>query len=191
VLAPFEPQLAKARGIEDAAKRKAAIADVESQVVAQQENAALVAELKKAHPSKDNLEIADLAAPRIRVPKVPLGMDADEFDRVQALIRKYLKDKGFHDAEGFATGSRVTGVTFNPTKGPERPTPFGHATTDFAKRDFDITIITSTPLKPAQQKELKQLYLREFKHPLGIRPIHDRRMLAHIRVYGKIDLTLK
>ena len=115
-LKPHEPQLAKAAAIADPAARKAAIADVESQVTAQQENLALVAELKKADPKMTNKQIADKVADKIKVPRVPHGMDADEFRRAQELIKKFLQEKGITDAEGFATGSRITGVTFNPKK---------------------------------------------------------------------------
>jgi hypothetical protein len=186
VLKPFEPQLAKARGIEDAAKRKAAIADLESQVEAQQENLALVAELKKANPTMKNKQIADLAAGSIKVPKVPLGMDADEFQRAQGLIKKWLHDKGLTDVEGFVTGSRVTGVTFNPKK-----PAFGQVSGDLSTKDLDITLITPRKLSNSEVEALMALYKRELKHPLGVRNVVDREQLKYIPVYGKIDLALK
>ena len=190
VLGPFEPQLAKARGIGDAAKRKAAIADVEAQVEAQQENLALVAGLKKTNPTLKNKEIADLAAPSIRVPKVPFGMDAEEFERAQAFIRKFLAEKGIRDAEGFATGSRITGVTFNPKKGPTWPTPFGDAPPSFAKKDFDVSIITTPELTPTAAKKLEAAFKLEFGYKLGVRPMSPSE-LGRIPVYGKLDLDLK
>jgi hypothetical protein len=185
-LAAYEPQLAKAGGIADAAQRKAALADLELQLSTQQENLALVAELQKADPTMTRKQIAEAAKSRIRVPTVPHGMDADEFKRAQELIKNWLQDKGIHDAEGFATGSRITGVTFNPKK-----PAFGQAATDFAKKDFDITLITSRKLTVRELEELEGLYKLAFKHPLGIRNVWDPRRLGFIPVYGKLDLMLK
>lgn len=187
-LSAYEPQLAKAGGITDEAKRQAALADIERQMASQQENLALIDELKKANPKMTNKEIADLAAPRIKVPTVPHGMDAEEFQRAQEFIKKFLQDRGIKDAEGFATGSRITGVTFNPKK-----PAFGQASSSFAKKDFDITIITSPtrPLTKGEIKKLQDAYAAEFKHPLGVRAVSDTRQLGFIPVYGKLDLVLK
>jgi Sec-independent protein translocase protein TatA len=187
-LSAYEPQLAKAGAITDEAKRQAALADIERQMASQQENLALIDELKKANPKMTNKEIADLAAPRIKVPTVPHGMDAEEFQRAQEFIKKFLQDRGIKDAEGFATGSRITGVTFNPKK-----PAFGQASSSFAKKDFDITIITSPsrPLTKGEIKKLQDAYAAEFKHPLGVRAVSDPHQLGFIPVYGKLDLVLK
>jgi len=182
----FEKQLEKAAGIADAKKRQAAIADIESQISTQKANVDLVAELKKANPGKSNKEIADLAKSKIKVPTVPHGMTADEFQEAQDLIKKFLQDKGLKDVEGFATGSRITGATFNPKK-----TAFGQISTDFSKKDFDITLVTPIPLTKSEIKKLKELYKAKFKHELGIRNVSDKKQLEHIPVYGKIDLDLK
>ena len=185
-MAAFEKQLEKASSIADTPKRQAALADIESQILAQKENAALIAELKKANPGKSNKEIADMAASRIKVPNVPHGMTAEEFQEAQDLIKKFLNDKGLKDVEGFATGSRITGVTFNPKK-----PAFGKAATDFSGKDFDITLITPRDLSNSEVEELMKLYKDRFKHKLGVRIVFDKRQLAHIPVYGKIDLNLK
>ncbi|MCW6005128.1 hypothetical protein K1W54_11125 [Micromonospora sp. CPCC 205371] len=186
-LQAFEAQLDKAAGISDASRRQAAIATVESQVEAQQANAARIAELQAANPTATRKEIADLAAPGLRVPSVPMGMDADEFQRAQDLIRRYLTDNGLAGTEGFATGSRVTGVTMNPKKAAT----FGKPGTDFGGKDLDITLITPRAMTRSEIRKLEELYSKEFKHPLGIRNVFDRRELDHIPVYGKIDLDLK
>ena len=182
----FEKQLEKAGGITNAKKRQAALADIESQISTQKENVDLVAEIKKANPGKSNKEIAELAKSRIKVPNVPHGMTADEFQEAQDLIKKFLQEKGLKDVEGFATGSRITGVTFNP----KRPA-FGEKSTDFSKKYFDITLVTSRKITPTETKELKNLYKVKFKHKLGIRNIVDKRQLPNTPVYGKIDLNLK
>jgi len=185
-MAAFEKQLEKAGDIADIKKRKAALADIESKISTQKENVDLVAEIKKANPGKSNKEIADLAKSRIKVPNVPHGMTADEFQEAQDLIKKFLQDKGLKDVEGFATGSRITGATFNPKK-----PAFGQISTGFSERDFDITLVTSRKLTTSETKKLKELYKTKFKHNLGIRNVVDKRQLTHIPVYGKIDLNLK
>jgi len=185
-LEPFEKQLEKAAGITDAGKRQTAIADVESQVVAQQENVALIEELKKANPTKSNREIADLAADRIKVPNVPMGMDAEEFSKAQEFIKNFMHEKGYPDVQGFATGSRVTGATFNPKK-----PAFGAPTADFAGRDFDITLVTSKKMPNSQIKALTESYEKAFGHPLGVRNVSDPETLKHIPVFGKIELNLQ
>ena len=185
-LGRFETQLEKARGLTDAAAREKAIKDIESQIAAQEENAALIAELKKANPTKNNKEIAELAKSRIKVPNVPLGMTAEEFAEAQTLIKEYLASRGIADAEGFATGSRITGVTFNPKK-----TSFGSVSGELATKDFDITLITKRPLTNSEVESLKKLFEAKFGFPLGVRAVSDIRQLAYIPVYGKIDLTLK
>jgi len=114
-------------------------------------------------------------------------MTTEEFLEAQSLIKKYLQDKGLTDVEGFATGSRVTGVTTNPKKGEA----FGKAAADFTKKDLDITLVTSRKLTNSEIEGLQKLYQARFKHPLGIRNVFDRRQLAHLPVYGKIDFTLK
>jgi hypothetical protein len=182
----FEKQLQKAGGIADAKKRQAALADIESQISTQKENVDLIAELKKANPGKSNKEIADLAKSKIKVPTIPHGMTADEFQEAQDLIKKFLQDKGLKDVEGFATGSRITGATFNPKK-----PAFGKISTDFATKDFDITLVTSRKLTNAETQQLQELYKAKFKHDLGIRNVFDKRQLDHIPIYGKIDLNLK
>lgn len=185
-LAAFERQLENAGNIANTQKRSAALADIESQLSTQKANVELVAELKKANPDLSNKEIADLAKSRIQVPTVPHGMSADEFQEAQNLIKKFLADKGLQDVEGFATGSRITGATFNPKK-----PAFGQRSTDFTNKDFDITLITSRPLSRSEQAQLQALYRAKFGHDLGIRNVVDRRQLSHIPVYGKIDLNLK
>jgi hypothetical protein len=187
-LAAFEKQIEKAGDIADAPKRQAAIADIESQISSQKENAALVAELKKANPNLSNKEIAELAKSRIKVPNVPHGMTAEEFQEAQDLIKKFLNEKGLKDVEGFATGSRITGVTFNP-KGA-KAAKFGKIS-DLSKSDLDITLVTPRELKRGEIDKLKELYLARFKHPLGVSNISDKRQLAYKPVYGKIDLNLK
>jgi hypothetical protein len=113
-------------------------------------------------------------------------MTADEFQEAQDLIKQFLQDKGLKDVEGFATGSRITGVTFNPKK-----PAFGQISSDFSRKDFDITLITSRKLTVSETKQLQSLYKARFKHDLGIRNVVDKAQLGHIPVYGKIDLTLK
>jgi hypothetical protein len=184
-LASFEAQLAKVGTITDAAKRQAAIAAVESQVASQKHNVELVAELRAANPTLKEGEIARLAASRIQVPTVPHGMTPDEFAEAQRLIREWLVSKGVTDATGFATGSRITGATFNPGK----KAGFGKKIDDFADRDFDITIVSATTLSNSQREELMRLYKARFKHDLGIRNI-DAAQVPHIPVWGKIDLEL-
>jgi len=186
-LAAFEGQLAKAGTITDAAKRQAAVAAVEEQVASQKSNVALMEELKKANPTLKEAELAKLAAPRIKVPTVPHGMTPDEFAEAQSLIKDWLAKKGITDATGFATGSRVTGATFNPGKKAN----FGKLITDFKDRDLDITLITGTKLTNSMQDELRALYKARFKHDLGIRNIVDKRQLDHIPVWGKIDLQIQ
>lgn len=186
-LAPFEKQLEKAAGITDATKQQKAAADIESQISAQQHNQALVKELKGSSPEgTSNREIADKAAPRIQLPNVPMGMDAEEFERAQAYIRKFLKDRGVEGAEGFVTGSRVTGVTFNPKK-----TTFGLPGESFAGKDLDITLITKEKISNSAIRSLEEGYAREFRHPLGVRNVSDPETLKNIPVFGKIELDLK
>ncbi|WP_315094453.1 hypothetical protein [uncultured Cellulomonas sp.] len=184
-LAAFEAQLAKAGTITDAAKRQAAISAVESQVASQKHNVELVAELRAANPTLKEGELARLAAARIEVPTVPHGMTPDEFAEAQQLIKDWLASKGRTGTTGFATGSRVTGATFNPGKKDK----FGQLITDFKERDLDITLVHEKPLTNSQRDELQRLYKARFKHDLGIRAI-DASQLAHIPVWGKIDLAL-
>jgi hypothetical protein len=185
-LGRFEKQLEKARGVTDAAAREKAIKDIESQIAAQEENAALIAELKKANPTKSNKEIAELAKPRIKVPNVPLGMTAEEFAEAQKLIKGQLDSIGIKDAEGFVTGSRITGVTFNPKK-----TSFGSVSGDLAGKDFDITLITSRAMTRSETEALQRAFQAKFGFPLGIRNVVDKRQLDFLPIYGKLDLTLK
>ena len=185
-MAAFEKQLEKAAGITDAKKRQAALADIESQISTQQENAELVAELQKTRPDLKNKDIADLAKPNIKVPTVPHGMTAEEFQEAQGIIKKFLQEKGLNGVEGFATGSRITGVTFNPKK-PK----FGQISTDFSGKDFDITLITSRKLTNSEVEQLQKLYKAKLGHSLGIRNIVDKKQLDYIPIYGKIDLDLK
>ncbi|BAY24704.1 OmpA/MotB domain-containing protein [Calothrix sp. NIES-2100] len=185
-MAAFEQQLEKAAAIGDATKRQAAIADIQSQISTQKANVDLVAELKKANPKMSNKEIAELAKSKIKVPTVPHGMTADEFQDAQDLIKKFLQDKGLKDVEGFATGSRITGATFNPKK-----PAFGQISSDFSKKDFDITLVTSRKLTNTETRQLQELYKAKFKHDLGIRNVVDKKQLDYIPVYGKIDLNLK
>jgi hypothetical protein len=186
-LAAFEKQLARAGEITDVAKRQAAVAVIEQQITTQKANVALVAELRAANPTLKEGQIARLAASRITVPTVPHGMTLEEFTEAQALIKNWLATKGISGASGFATGSRVTGATFNPGK----KAGFGKTITDFSGRDLDITLVTPTALTSSMQDELRRLYKARFGHELGIRPITDTRELAHIPVWGKIDLNLK
>jgi hypothetical protein len=181
-----EPLLERAAAITDAAKRRAALADIEQQLHSQQQNLDLIEELKAANPTASNKQIADLAAPRIQVPAVPHGMDAAQFARAQALVKQELAAMGMADVEGFATGSRVTGVTFNPKK----KATFGSAGTDFSGKDLDITLITPKELSNGQLRRLEGAFEKAFGFPLGIRNVVDRRELTFIPVYGKIPLAL-
>ncbi|TGO01950.1 hypothetical protein PN36_33920, partial [Candidatus Thiomargarita nelsonii] len=110
--------------------------NVKSQRETQKAN--VEASLKKAHPGKSNKEIADLAKDALKIPDVPYGLTTEQFQKAQQLIKEFLQTKGVTVTEGFATGSRVTGTTFNPKK-----STFGEMITDFSKRDFDITLVTN------------------------------------------------
>jgi hypothetical protein len=121
------------------------------------------------------------------VPSVPHGMTLEEFTEAQTLIRDWLAKRGITDATGFATGSRVTGTTFNPSK----KASFGKTITDFTDRDFDLTLVTTKKLTNSMQDELMSLYKSRFKHDLGIRNITDKRELDFLPIWGKIDLNLK
>jgi len=129
-------------------------------------NVELVTSLKKAHPGKSNKEIADLAKHNLKIPDVPYGLTAKQFQKAQQLIKEFLQTKGVTEIEGFATGSRVIGTTFNPKK-----STFGEMITDFSKRDFDITLVTNKNLTKTQIKTLQDQYFKEFGHKLGIRNV--------------------
>jgi hypothetical protein len=151
----------------------------------QKANVELVASLKKAHPGKSNKEIADLAKDALKIPDVPYGLTTEQFHKAQQLIKEFLQTKGVTVIEGFATGSRVTGTTFNPKK-----STFGEMITDFSKRDFDITLVTNQKISRNQTKVLQDWYFEEFHHRLGIRNVVDTRQLEYIPIYGKIDMRL-
>jgi hypothetical protein len=185
-LAGVEKQLEAAAGVQDAGKRKRALADIESQVDAQKANVELVESLRAQHPGKSEKQLAELAKGNLQVPNVPFGYTADEFKEAQELIKKYMQDAGFKEVTGFATGSRITGATFNPTKKGQ----FGKRIEDFTKRDFDITLVTEKEMTGGQINKLQAAFKSRFKHELGIRNFADKRQLDHIPIYGKIDLDL-
>lgn len=155
------------------------------QLETQKANVELVTSLKKSHPSKSNKEIADLAKHNLKIPDVPYGLTAKQFQEAQQLIKEFLQAKGVAVTTGFATGSRVTGTTFNPKK-----STFGEMITDFSKRDFDITLVTNQKLSRSQTKALQDRFFEEFHHLLGIRNVVDTRQLDYLPIYGKIDMRL-
>ncbi len=185
-LAGVEKQLEAAAGIQDAGKRQRALADIESQAAAQKANVELMESLRAQHPGKSEKELAELAKGDLRVPNVPFGYTADEFKEAQELIKQYMQGEGFKEVTGFATGSRITGATFNPGKKAQ----FGKRIDDFTKRDFDITLITDKKMTSGQLDKLKAAFKGRFKHDLGIRNVVDKRQLDHLPIYGKIDLDL-
>jgi hypothetical protein len=113
-------------------------------------------------------------------------MTAEEFAEAQKLIKGQLDSIGIKDAEGFVTGSRITGVTFNPKK-----TSFGTVSGDLAGKDFDITLITSRAMTRSETEALQRAFQAKFGFPLGIRNVVDKRQLDFLPIYGKLDLTLK
>ncbi|HEX3762053.1 MAG TPA: DUF4157 domain-containing protein [Kofleriaceae bacterium] len=167
-------------------KPEAAIEMLAAQAEARAANVELIRRLKAANPALTNKEIADLAAKSLRVPKVPFGYTAPAFQRAQQVIKDALAREGITNAEGFTTGSRVTGTTMNPQKGAR----FGQLIEDFSGRDLDITLITDKQIGSAAQHRIESAFKAEFGHDLGIRNIVDRRQLDYIPMYGKIDLAL-
>lgn len=153
----------------------------------QANNVQLVARLKELHPEMGNREIADLAKADLDVPTIPFGFTKKSFGEAQDLIKDFLAKNNISPVEGFATGSRITGTTFNPKK-----EGFGKNIEDFSNRDFDITLITPEKLTKEQLYELKTLYKNQFGHDLGIRNLGeaDRGQLSYIPIFGKIDLNL-
>ena len=161
-------------------------AELKLQAEIQKWNVELIERLKKENPGKSNKEIAKLAAAALRTPNIPFGYTAESFKRAQSALKQSLAKEGFSNVKGYATGSRVTGATMNPSK-PQR---FGQTITEFAGRDFDVTLITDTPMTNSQLARIKKAFKAEVGQELGIRNVSDKRELAHIPVYGKIDLEL-
>ena len=159
----------------------------------QKKNFDLLENLITNNPGKSNKEILELAKDKLIVPDFPFGYNQNQFDGAQNFIKNFLKGKGIQDAEGFATGSRVVGVTTNPIK-PD----FGKVKVFNATDDLDITLVTpsKTFTKSEQvvfEKELQEAYQYVHGHPLGIRliPSNQLQQLNYIPIYGKIPLNIK
>jgi hypothetical protein len=155
-----------------------------SQLASQKANAELIRALKQEYPSLSNREIADLAKPNFKVPEIPFGFTTETFDKAQVLIKTRLSELGIDDLSGFATGSRVTGVTTNPKKTAR----FGLPIDDFSKTDLDLTLITSRKLSKQQIVDLSTEFNNAFGIKLDIRNISDVQQLNYVPIFGKIDL---
>ncbi len=152
----------------------------------QKSNEELIATLKTQNPGKTNKQIAELAKDEIKLPEYPFGYTEQQFIEAQAFIKDELVKLGVKDAEGFATGSRIFGITMNPAKTDR----FGKAVVDFSKKDLDITIITPKNLPKPKLDAIKAAYKQKNGHPLGIVHIKDVRQLQYKPIYGKIPLTI-
>lgn len=186
-LQAFEKQLEEAAGLTDKAKQAEALDVIESQAAAQKHNVELVKDLKGKNSTATNKEIADKAADQLMVPDVPMGYTKGEWTDAQAWISQYLEGKGFVVKKGFATGSRITGATFNPKKKAE----FGKRKTDFTGSDLDITVVTDKQIGTNQLKKFKEAYKAQFGKELGVRAIPEDQIkqLDYIPIYGKIDMN--
>jgi hypothetical protein len=159
----------------------------------QKKNFDLIEELITNNPGKSNKEILELAKDKLIVPDFPFGYNKSQFESSQNFIKNFLKNKGIDDAEGFATGSRVVGITTNPIK----PT-FGKVKDFSVADDLDITLVTPSlnGIDAAAinlEKELKAAYQTVYGHPLGIRliPSNQMQQLNYLPIYGKIPLIIK
>lgn len=186
-LKAFEKQLEDAAGLADAKKKSDAVDVIESQIAAQNHNVELVKKLREQNPNATTREIAKLATPNLKVPGVPMGYTKDEWVEVQAWVKQYLEGKGFKVKKGFATGSRITGATFNPSK----TKTFGKRKTDFKGVDLDITVVTDKKIPNNKLKEFKKAFKEKFKKELGVRPLPESQIqqLDHIPIFGKIDMN--
>ncbi|MBU2713081.1 DUF637 domain-containing protein [Zooshikella harenae] len=155
-----------------------------SQLDCQKWNSELILSLKEANPSLSNRAIADLAKPSFKVPEIPHGFTEKRFLDAQNFIKDQLNKIGIKDASGFATGSRVTGVTTNPKK----TSSFGHLVTDFTKRDLDITLVIPNKMSKQQLFDLSDSFSKKFNIKLGMRTVTDHRELEYLPVFGKIEL---
>jgi hypothetical protein len=84
--------------------------------------------------------------------------------------------------DGFATGSRVTGVVTNPAK----TTTFGHAYTNFDGADLDVTLVTGRRMTRQEVFDMSSAFRKQFGVKLGVRNVVDPRQLQHIPNYGQI-----
>lgn len=154
-----------------------------TQLTSQKANTNLLSSLKQANPTLSNREIADLAKSKLQVLEVPFGFTRESFASATNSIKARLAELGIDDVSGFATGSRVTGVTTNPKKASK----FGLPVDDFSKTDLDVTLVTSKRLTKQQKANLSKEFKNDFGIKLGIRNIADAQELKHIPVFGKID----